>query len=70
MTLRRGLTRVWLVLSALYVAGQIFSTRPEGVSFSDWWTVMWVLLMPPLLLAIALAALGWIINGFMGTKQK
>ena len=63
MNLRRGLVRTWIVLSILWLLIMGNNNMP-GVDLSDWRAVAWIFVMPPLALAVILAAVGWIIAGF------
>jgi Na+/proline symporter len=65
VNIKRGLVRAWIVLTAFYVGNQLFFGRPWADSAtSEWWALAWIFLLPPIAFAIALAALGWILDGF------
>jgi len=65
MNLTRGLVRTWIVLTVLYVlAQQLFHNPAPDLNPPFWWTVLWIFVVPPVGLAVVLAALGWIIAGF------
>ncbi len=70
MTLKRGLVRAWIVLTVLYLANSLFSIRPADAPPITWWYVLWVFFVPPIGIGIALAALGWIVDGFITKPQK
>jgi hypothetical protein len=68
MNVRRGLVRTWVVLTILWIVA-MGNNNVKGVNFADWWTVMWLFVMPPVALAILLVAVGWIIAGFRGNPS-
>ena len=70
MNLRRGLIRTWIVLSLFWVVGMANNNFPPDVNLRDWWTDLWLFVMPPVCFAIVLAAIGWIIVGFRGDPSK
>jgi hypothetical protein len=51
------------VLSILWLL-IVGNNNMPGVDLSDWRTVAWIFVMPPLALAVILAAVGWIVTGF------
>ncbi len=64
MNLTRGLVQTWIVLTILYVLAQLFNSPAPDANLSFWWAVIWIFVVPPVGLAVLLAALGWIIMGF------
>ena len=71
MNLTRGLVRTWVVLTALYLANELFSVRPHAnPETSDWWSLMWIFGAPPAALAILLALVGWVVSGFRASGQN
>ena len=69
MNIRRGLVRTWIVLSVLWLLVMANNNMP-GVDLSDWRTIVWIFVAPPLGLAVILAAIGWILAGFRGDASK
>jgi hypothetical protein len=55
--------RTWIVLSVLWLLVMGNNNMP-GVNLSDWRTIAWIFVAPPLGLAVILAAIGWILSGF------
>jgi len=71
VNITRGLVRVWIVLTGLYLANQFFSVQPQANhETSDWWSLMWIFGAPPVVLAIVLALLGWIVSGFRSDRPN
>lgn len=64
MNIRRGLIRLWIVLTILWLVIMANNNMP-GVDLSDWRQVAWIFAMPPIVLALILTALGWVLSGFM-----
>ena len=65
MNITAGLVRAWIVLTVLYLGNQLFFVTPwSDKATSDWGSLAWIFLLPPIAFAIALAALGWVLDGF------
>jgi len=67
---RRGLFRVWLLLSAGWILGWVIYFAIEGMqgglnSSGEWISVPIVLFAPPIALAIFGAAMIWALRGFV-----
>jgi hypothetical protein len=65
MNVKRGVVRAWIVLTVLYWALQLFSFRPHDAPPITWQFILWVFLVPPIGIAVGLAALAWILSGFV-----
>ena len=65
MNVRVGLVRTWIVLTIIYWASQLFNGRGPDSPPITWQYLSWVFLMPPIVLAIVLVAVGWILKGFV-----
>jgi hypothetical protein len=68
MNIRRGLIRTWVVLSVFCVVIMGNNNFPD-VNMSDWQMLAWIFVAPPVVLAVVLTALGWIIAGFRGRSS-
>ncbi len=71
---RRGLFRVWLLLSAGWVMGWAIYLVMEGMqgglsTRGDWITVPIVLFAPPIALGIFGAAMIWALRGFLDRED-
>jgi hypothetical protein len=67
---RRGLFRIWLLLSAGWILGWVIyfaiQGMQEGLSTSgEWISVLITLLAPPIAMAIFGAAMIWALRGFV-----
>lgn len=70
MNWRRGLSRVWIVLSVLWIAGVLYLEYAEKAfdyAYAGWLPA--IVFVPPLSLAIVFAALYWIFAGFFGRSN-
>ena len=65
MNIKVGLVRTWIVLAIFYWASQLFNARVPDAPQISWQYLSWVFLMPPIVLAIVLVAVGWILKGFI-----
>jgi hypothetical protein len=70
MNIRRGLVRTWIVLTILWIVVMGNNNFGQEVNLADWRVALWILVAPPIGLAILLTALGWIIFGFKGSSPK
>jgi hypothetical protein len=68
VNIKKGLARAWIVLTIFYVANVLFNNRPTG-EVRDWWSLLWIFVMPPLGLAVVLAGLGWVLSGLHKTSD-
>jgi hypothetical protein len=69
MNFRRGLIRVWLPLTLIWLAVQTGRHFPE-LAETPWRAVMWIFFLPPVGLGVILFALGWALAGFKGGAPR
>ena len=63
MNIRRGMIRLWIVLTVFWVLIQI-NNNMQGVGLSDWRLAVWIYVIPPIAFAVVVTALGWVLSGF------
>jgi hypothetical protein len=72
---RRGMLRIWLVLSAAWIMGWIIEFLVYGIQggfriASDYLAIPVLLLGPPVALLIFGVAVGWAFRGFRAEEEK
>jgi hypothetical protein len=72
---RRGMFRIWLVLSAAWIMGWIIEFLVYGIQggfriASDYLTIPVLLFGPPVALLIFGIAVGWAFRGFRSDERK
>jgi hypothetical protein len=72
---RRGMLRIWLVLSAAWIMGWIIEFLVYGIQggfriASDYLAIPVLLLGPPVALLIFGVAVGWAFRGFRPEEEK
>jgi hypothetical protein len=72
---RRGMLRIWLVLSAAWIMGWIIEFLVYGIQggfriASDYLAIPVLLLGPPVALLIFGVAVGWAFRGFRPQEEK
>lgn len=68
MNFRRAIYRLWLVVSAIWVGGVLLLSSLDGELARDTVPVLGIAIVPPMLLLILIAALGWVIAGLFGSQ--
>ena len=70
MNIQRGILRLWLVVSAIWIGGVFLIAMIDGelAQVPEW--VIPVALVPPILLRIAIVLLGWIFAGFFAENSN
>jgi hypothetical protein len=67
MNLRRGIFRIWVIISSGWVALVLFLTWSMG-TLTPWFAAVYTF-VPPIVLGILIFLMFWVIDGFQKRKQ-